>query len=338
MKNRIKVPTTYLEELSRHDLKFILINAEYAVVEKEGEIFGRNDTELIIYISKLLVDGCNALPNSDKKKILDSITRDSSETSLPNLDGSSVLFVSNPSAEADSKAEAISILYEIVSILSDTATGQKQIQKVNDKFGILWRKAKQRLQCIGREFPFDFENLWDWFHFYKSNFSTYAERRHFLSEEFKPIIGAFLEASLILPKQLEPTGWDLVDRGLSKARAALLNGKHEEDFQTVGLLCRETLVSLGQAVYDPNIHPSFDGVDISETDFKRQIEAYIACILKGSKHENLRKFVKSSFQVSNDIQHRRTANYTLAALCFEATSASVNTIRILANDKNKISV
>jgi hypothetical protein len=30
----------------------------------------------------------------------------------------------------------------------------------------------------------------------------------------------------------------------------------EEQFQAVGLLCRETLISLAQAVYDAQLHPT----------------------------------------------------------------------------------
>ena len=46
----------------------------------------------------------------------------------------------------------------------------------------------------------------------------------------------------------------------------LLSAETEEDFQAVGLLGREALISLAQAVYDPDAHPPLDGVVPSETD------------------------------------------------------------------------
>ena len=56
-----------------------------------------------------------------------------------------------------------------------------------------------------------------------------------------------------------PTGWNRVDRCLSRARARFDAASVEEDWQAVGLLCREVLISLAQAVYDPAIHTPEDG-------------------------------------------------------------------------------
>jgi hypothetical protein len=43
---------------------------------------------------------------------------------------------------------------------------------------------------------------------------------------------------------------------LSKARTQLETASAEEDCQAIGLLCREVIISLAQAVYDPTIHES----------------------------------------------------------------------------------
>jgi hypothetical protein len=75
---------------------------------------------------------------------------------------------------------------------------------------------------------------------------------------------------------LEPTGWTRVDRSVAEVRKRLENAATEEQFQAVGLLCRETLISLGQAVYDAELHRTLDGVTPSDTDAKRMLEAYIA--------------------------------------------------------------
>jgi hypothetical protein len=55
---------------------------------------------------------------------------------------------------------------------------------------------------------------------------------------------------------LEPTGWTRVDRNVAEVRKRLETATTEEQFQAVGLLCRETLVSLAQAVYDAQLHPT----------------------------------------------------------------------------------
>lgn len=53
------------------------------------------------------------------------------------------------------------------------------------------------------------------------------------------------------PQQIiELTGWTRVDRNIDKIVKALAQANNEEDYQTVGLLCREAITSLAQAVYD----------------------------------------------------------------------------------------
>jgi hypothetical protein len=67
------------------------------------------------------------------------------------------------------------------------------------------------------------------------------------------------------------------------------------------LLCRETLISLGQAVYNAALHPTLDGVAASDTDAKRMLEAYIAVTFSGSAHEHLRKHARAASTTSRRI-------------------------------------
>jgi hypothetical protein len=67
----------------------------------------------------------------------------------------------------------------------------------------------------------------------------------------------------------EPTGWQKVDRQLQEMRQRLDCAETEEQFQGVGLLCREVLISVAQEVYDPARHPLIDDKIPSNTDAKR---------------------------------------------------------------------
>jgi hypothetical protein len=69
----------------------------------------------------------------------------------------------------------------------------------------------------------------------------------------------------------EPTGWPRVDRQMGELRLRLREASNEEQFQSVGHLCREVLISAAQALYDPNRHPPVDGVSPSPTDAKRML-------------------------------------------------------------------
>ncbi|HEY3384731.1 MAG TPA: hypothetical protein VGK32_23465 [Vicinamibacterales bacterium] len=125
----------------------------------------------------------------------------------------------------------------------------------------------------------------------------------------------------------EPTGWPKVDRQVDEIRLRLREGQTEEQFQAVGHMCRETLISLAQAVYNRNRHPPLDGSEPSATDAKRMLEAFIAAELAGPANADARKHARAAFDLANGLQHDRTAGFRDAALCAEAT---VSVVRIAA--------
>ena len=132
----------------------------------------------------------------------------------------------------------------------------------------------------------------------------------------------------------EPTGWAKVDRALSEVRQRLVEASAEEQFQVIGLLSREVLISVAQTVYYPDIHPSADGVVPSATDAKRMLEAYLTKELSGGTNEASRRHAKASLDLANDLQHRRTASFREAALCAEATTSVVNLIAIISGRRD----
>ncbi len=80
---------------------------------------------------------------------------------------------------------------------------------------------------------------------------------------------------------------DRLDRALESMNAQLVSAETEEDFQTVGLLARETLISLAQVVFDSNSHSVPDRTNPSSTDAKRMLDAYLGSVLPGSGNEEL---------------------------------------------------
>lgn len=110
--------------------------------------------------------------------------------------------------------------------------------------------------------------------------------------------------SLPEPVEREPSGWERVDRAMSKAKSQLQLGNAEEDYQTIGLLCREILISLGQAVFDPDLHPTSDGIVAGKTDAGRMLEAYIGSCLAGASNKEVRAHTKASLALALNLQHR----------------------------------
>ena len=128
----------------------------------------------------------------------------------------------------------------------------------------------------------------------------------------------------------EPTGWEKVDRQLQEAELRLEGAHTEENFQAVGLLCRESLISVAQEVFDPSRHATVDGVSPSKTDARRMLEAFFESELGGSSNEEARAQAKAALKLAVALQHRRTADFRMAALCCEATISVVNSVAIVS--------
>ena len=133
----------------------------------------------------------------------------------------------------------------------------------------------------------------------------------------------------------EPTGWPKVDRQVGEIRLRLREATAEEQFQAVGHLCREALISVAQAVFDPSRHPPVDGVGPSATDAKRMLSAFFAEVLAGSGNDNARKHAHAAFGLANDVQHDRAATFQDAALCAEATLSVIRIIAIVSGRRER---
>lgn len=127
----------------------------------------------------------------------------------------------------------------------------------------------------------------------------------------------------------EPTGWQKVDRQVQEVRLQLDTAEAEEQFQAVGLLCRETLISVAQEIFDPFKHSPTDGIMPSETDAKRMLEAFLEAELGGTINEEARAHARAALRLALALQHKRTADFRTAALCAEATFSVVNITAII---------
>jgi hypothetical protein len=184
------------------------------------------------------------------------------------------------------------------------------------------------LTSRGIENPLEYRDLWVWYGRWKQpDLPSYQLRRTFVAEHFGDLVRRIQQAHT---PTLEPTGWQRVDRALREAKSRLTAANTEEQFQAIGLLCREILISTGQSVFDPISHPTLDGTKASSTDAKRMLEAYIAKELDHTANEYVRKHAKAALDLALSMQHKRTATLRDTGICLEATSSVVNVIAILA--------
>jgi hypothetical protein len=225
------------------------------------------------------------------------------------------------------------------SLMISVSTGGPRIQTVDNEYKERRREIALALVELHFEDPNPYFDLWSWYGKWSDgSLPTYQSRREYIGLLYQPLIDVLNFRLSRNNSQLlvEVTGWERVDRNVDKITDQLAKADNEEDFQAIGLLCREALISVAQAVYDPLDHPSLDDVETSETDAKRMLEAYLAAKLPGSTNEIHRKFAKTAYQLAVGLQHKRTANFRDAALCVEATRSIINTIAIISGQRDPL--
>ena len=222
------------------------------------------------------------------------------------------------------------------NLMISVATGGPRIQIKNDDYKTRQNRINSLLRDLYVVNINPYKDLWDWYGKWSSgDLLTYKSRREYISDLFYKQIDFVKKASTSTKSEIfdEPTGWTRVDRTIGELRKRLEEAETEEQFQAVGLLCRETIISLAQVVYNPIIHKIEGDILPSKTDAKRMLEAYLVVELKGSTNEAARRHAKAALDLANDLTHRRTATFRLAALCAEATSALINIIAIISGQR-----
>jgi len=224
------------------------------------------------------------------------------------------------------------------ALMIAVATGGPRITNVNETYVQRRAAIQQALNGRGLADPNPFGDLWEWYgRWQQGDLPHYQVRRDYIAAMYRSLadqIDASVAHGPVVERVVEPTGWERVDRTLDTARGRLESARNEEDFQGVGHLCREVMISLAQAVYDPLTHTTVDGVKPSDTDAGRLLEGYIAHVLKGSSNETLRKSAKTSLALAVELQHRRTAKFRDAMLCMEATTSLVNIVAIVSGRRD----
>ncbi len=220
----------------------------------------------------------------------------------------------------------------IKSIMVSVATGGDRIQNVEDRYQQLHNSIKSQCSKLGITYDNNYNSLWEWYGKWKADFPSYRERRTFIRELFAPTISGIDEYK---PKGAEILvrldDWGRIKRTISKIKADSMAAKNEEDFQAIGLLCREVIVSLAQAVYNPVEHGDKDefGIIIGPADGVRMIGNYVNVKLKGKQNKELRTYAKATNDIANQLTHKRTATRTDMLLTISSTIALINFIGIL---------
>lgn len=227
-------------------------------------------------------------------------------------------------------------LESLKDLMISVATGGDRIQNVDARYKSLHSSIYKRCKKLNITYDNSFSGLWDWYARWSNEFPHYQERRQFINQLLSPTFDALLidnnSPSIAIPI-VEISEWDRINRAVIKIKQNSSNAKNEEDFQQIGLLCREVIISLAQVVYNPDVHGKTDdkGTEIGKTDAVRMIGNYINVRLAGSSNEELRAYAKTTNKLANLLTHKRDAGREDMLLSVSATIALINFIGILEN-------
>ncbi len=234
-------------------------------------------------------------------------------------------------AGSATKNEILGKIEELKNIMVAVSTGGPKIQVVDNEYKKNYLLLEQWLKMLGADNPNPYKSLWDWYgRWSQSDLSTYASRRKFIPELYQPLIDIILKSSEeAITSSYEPTGWDRVDRTVYEMKQRLISASTEEQLQAIGMLGRETIITIAQQVYDNTVHKTEDGVEPSETDAKRMMDAFLSYELSGASNERTRKFAKSTVDMANHLTHDRTATKRDASMCLTSVTAVASLMKII---------
>lgn len=313
----------YLDSLRRGDLSALLLHVRF----EYGTLGVSNEGVVVVKAPQPFVEALSALPQRDRKRIAEAVL------SRRDLRVPEDIVLKKWGDPLDGPATLLPDLIIHREMMIAVATGGQSIQDVDDYYSARQARLVEGCAAAGIKYENPHDSLWDWYNHWKTEgWGTYAERREYVRKLFAgPVAAAVARVNSPSPvTEREPTGWERVDRSLAKVRQQFSMAAAEEDWQAIRLVCREVLISLGQAVYIEGLHESADGVKPSATDAKRMLEAYVRHELPGEGYKEVRAHARAAVDLAVHLQHRRTATRRLAALCLEATSSAVAVVAIIA--------
>lgn len=271
--------------------------------------------------------------SGDTRSYVISRIRDSEHSRI--LDLAKYFNVYNDGTDEPIISDLLNVLQEQKDLMVDVATGRLRIDEVNDLYRERRGKILEILSAINKQDPNPFSDLWEWYKHWKKDLPTYQSRRDYIIELYQPLIETLTNIQLGIKDKsnIPKTGWENVDRMITKVEVEFSTAKSEEDFQGIGLLIREILISIGQEVYcrelDTNESPP------SKTDAKELINRFLSSSFSGGSNEELRRFVKDVYDLSVALQHKRERNKLHAEINVEATKLFIKIIKILIRYQNE---
>lgn len=144
------------------------------------------------------------------------------------------------------------------------------------------------------------------------------ERLYATHDEYEP--ENFVRA-ITLDRDIAPT----LFRKLKNVAELIDTAKEIEDFQAIGVQCREILIELGNTIYSPEMAGEEEQPQAS--NFKRKAELFVRFNLSGSDNSDYRSYIKKLTEATWDyvckITHSQNATFYEVSTCVTLTTSLV---------------
>lgn len=111
-----------------------------------------------------------------------------------------------------------------------------------------------------------------------------------------------------------------------------------EDFQAIGVQCREILIELGNSIYVPEM--AVDEEQPKASDFKKKAELYIKYTLRGKENSDYRSYIKklteATWDYASKITHSQSSSFYEASTCVSLTISLVGTYENVRQKENDL--
>ncbi len=128
-----------------------------------------------------------------------------------------------------------------------------------------------------------------------------------------------------------------VRRKLQLAAEKLLHAVEIEEFQAIGVICRETLLTLMEYIFKPEYVKGGDEIP-KKSDFKNKCRISLDSLLAGSDHtelrDSMRKLSYSAWDYSNWITHSTSSSVQDASIALNLCTSVVSTFENLLDKAN----
>jgi hypothetical protein len=240
-------------------------------------------------------------------------------------------FAGEPAPDLSTVGALIDELERQASLLTAVATGGPRIEHVQWEYQDRRRRLTEALQRRGLEYPFPWQDLWQWYGQWTRNLGNYAARRAAIRELVGPTIDA-LEQQRSGLTVTDPGGGPLTWADLDGRVAGLvteLDGAiSRDDLQDVGRRSREILIGCAQLLADQSLVPAGQAPPRGG-DAKAWLDLFLTARASGSHRDALRRFIRATWELAQTVTHGDIERVEAFAAA-QATVLVVRTVQALA--------